>query len=146
MLKKLPVGLQSITEIIEGGYIYVDKTQYALELIENGKYYFMSRPRRFGKSLFISTLKEVFSGNKALFKDCAIADSDYDWNEYPILHFDFSQIPNRTPEMLERGLLEHLKEMANFYGVFDCSPFNSRRINRTDQTAVEKGQSGVFGR
>ncbi len=117
MLKKLPVGLQSITEIIEGGYIYVDKTKYALELIENGKYYFMSRPRRFGKSLFISTLKEILSGNKTLFQECDIAKSDYDWKAYPILHFDFSQIPSRTPEMLEQGLLERVQEMASFYNI-----------------------------
>ena len=76
-MKKLSIGIQSIQEILEEGYIYVDKTGFAKQLIEQGKYYFMSRPRRFGKSLFLSTLAEVFKGNKELFKGYAIYDSDY---------------------------------------------------------------------
>ena len=64
-MKKLPIGIHSIQEIITEGYIYVDKTQFALELINNGAHYFLSRPRRFGKSLFLSTLEEIFKGNKA---------------------------------------------------------------------------------
>ena len=72
-MKKLPIGIQSIQEIITKEYIYVDKTRFALELINNGKHYFLFRPRRFGKSLFLSTLEEIFKGNKALFKGCHIA-------------------------------------------------------------------------
>ena len=64
-MKKLSIGIQSIQEIITEGYIYVPKTQFALELINNGAHYFLSRPRRFGKSLFLSTLEEIFKGNKA---------------------------------------------------------------------------------
>ena len=73
--KKLPIGIQSIQEIITEGYIYVDKTRFALELIKNGKHYFLARARRFGKSLFLSTLEEIFKGNKALFEGCHIAQS-----------------------------------------------------------------------
>ena len=69
-MRNLPIGIQTIQDIITKGYIYVDKTQFALELIEKGKHYFLSRPRRFGKSLFVSTLKEIFKGNKALFEGC----------------------------------------------------------------------------
>ena len=68
-MKKLPIGIQTIQDMITKEYIYVDKTQFALELIQKGKHYFLSRPRRFGKSLFVSTLKEIFKGNKALLKD-----------------------------------------------------------------------------
>ena len=86
-MKNLPIGIQNIQEIITDGYIYVDKTQFALELIQTGKHYFLSRPRRFGKSLFVSTLKEIFKGNKALFEGCHIAQSNYDWKPYPILSY-----------------------------------------------------------
>ena len=103
-MKKLPIGIQSIQEIITEGYIYVDKTQFALDLINNGKHYFLSRPRRFGKSLFLSTLKEIFKGNKDLFAGCHIAESNYDWQPYPVLLLDFGGIANKTPEKLERNL------------------------------------------
>ena len=85
-MKKLPIGIQSIERIRTEDYIYVDKTQFALALIEgDAPHYFLSRPRRFGKSLFLSTLKEIFKGNKALFEGCHIAESNYDWQPYPVL-------------------------------------------------------------
>ncbi len=71
-MKNLPIGISSIENIIEQNYVYVDKTDIIYELITRGKYYFLSRPRRFGKSLLLSTLEEIFKGNKALFKDCHI--------------------------------------------------------------------------
>jgi len=105
-MKKLPIGIQSIEKMLsKGDYVYVDKTPFALQLIEgNAPHYFFSRPRRFGKSLFLSTLKEIFSGNKALFKGCAIYESDYAWQPYPVLHFDFGEIANTTTEKLEAHL------------------------------------------
>ena len=103
-MKNLPIGIQNIQEIITDGYIYVDKTQFALELIKKGKHYFLSRPRRFGKSLFVSTLEEIFKGNKDLFEGCHIAESNYDWKPYPVLYLDFGRITNKTPEKLERNL------------------------------------------
>ena len=85
-MKKLPIGIQTFSKIIEGNRVYVDKTQMAFDLIQNGEYYFLSRPRRFGKSLFLDTLKEIFEGNnKALFKGLYIYDK-WDWNDkYPVL-------------------------------------------------------------
>jgi hypothetical protein len=68
MIKKLPIGIQTFSEIINNNYIYVDKTEFILELISSGKYYFLSRPRRFGKSLLVSTLREVFAGHQEYFK------------------------------------------------------------------------------
>jgi len=67
MPKKLPIGISSLSKIIQGGYVYVDKTRYVYELVNTGEYYFLSRPRRFGKSLFVDTPKEAFKGNKDLF-------------------------------------------------------------------------------
>ncbi len=68
MKKKLPIGISNLREIIQEGYVYVDKSRYVYELASTGKYYFLSRPRRFGKSLFVDTLKEAFEGNKELFQ------------------------------------------------------------------------------
>lgn len=76
MKLKLPIGIQSFSQMIEEEYIYVDKTKYILGLISNGSYYFLSRPRRFGKSLLLSTLYELFSGKRHLFDSLAIAQSD----------------------------------------------------------------------
>ncbi|MCF8168918.1 MAG: AAA family ATPase, partial [Rhodoferax sp.] len=87
--KKLPIGIQTFREIREEGYYYVDKSALAVQLVEQGKYYFLSRPRRFGKSLFLDTLKELFEGNQALFKGLA-AEDRWDWTiKYPVLRISF---------------------------------------------------------
>jgi hypothetical protein len=89
-LKKLPIGIQTFGEIITEGYTYVDKTAHALALASSGKYYFLSRPRRFGKSLFLDTLKELFEGSEALFRGLAL-HAHWDWSRrHPVLRFDFS--------------------------------------------------------
>ena len=111
-MKKLPIGIQSIVEILEEGQVYVDKTSFAKKLIDNGKHYFLSRPRRFGKSLFVNTLEHIFKGNKELFKGYQIYESDYDWQEYPVLHFDFSQIANRSYQELLSGLKLELNRIC----------------------------------
>lgn len=116
-MKKLPIGIQSISEILEEGYIYVDKTGFARDLIATGKHYFMSRPRRFGKSLFLDTLEEIFKGNKELFKGCQIYDSDYEWQEHPVLHFDFARIDNTTREAFIAGLNAVLEKMGDSHGI-----------------------------
>ena len=116
-MKNLPIGIQTIQEIITDGYIYVDKTQFALELIQTGKHYFLSRPRRFGKSVFVSTLAEIFKGNKALFEGCHIAASNYDWKPYPVLYLDFGRITNKTPEKLEIHLHELITKISKKQGI-----------------------------
>ena len=89
-LKKLPIGLQTFREIIEEGYAYVDKTAHALAMVLAGKYYFLSRPRRFGKSLFLDTLKELFEGSEALFRGLAIHEH-WDWTRrHPVIRLDFA--------------------------------------------------------
>ncbi|XWN35150.1 MAG: AAA family ATPase [Roseivirga sp.] len=123
-MKRLPIGIQSIEKILgKGAYVYVDKTQFALELIEgDAPHYFLSRPRRFGKSLFVSTLKEIFLGNKTLFKECHIYNSGYDWPTYPVLSFDFGKIANTTTEKLEAHLSAMLTRMGSLQGINTQGP------------------------
>jgi hypothetical protein len=113
-MKKLPIGIQSIRKILSNNeYVYVDKTSFIKQLIDEGSpHYFLSRPRRFGKSLFINTLEEVFSGNKDLFKGFQIYESDYSWEEHPVVHIDFSKIANRSPEKLETAIKTKLEIIA----------------------------------
>ena len=85
-----PIGIQSFSEIRNRGYVYVDKTADIYKLASTGKYYFLSRPRRFGKSLLVSTLEAYFKGRKELFRGLALERLEQDWEEYPVLHFDFS--------------------------------------------------------
>ena len=100
--RKLPIGIQSFAKIRSDDYYYVDKTALALELIDGGSHYFLSRPRRFGKSLFLDTLKELFEGNEPLFKGLAI-HAQWDWSvKYPVLRFSFGSGDYST--------LDHLKE------------------------------------
>ncbi|HRD64625.1 MAG TPA: ATP-binding protein [Candidatus Competibacter sp.] len=88
--RKLPIGIQTLSEMIAEGHYYVDKTPFAHRLIEQGKYYFLSRPRRFGKSLFLDTLKELFEGNEPLFRDLYIHDR-WDWTKsYPVIRISFA--------------------------------------------------------
>lgn len=115
-MKKLPIGIQSIEKILKKDeYIYVDKTGFAKQLIAEGTpHYFMSRPRRFGKSLFLNTLEKIFKGNKELFKGCQIYDSDYEWQEHPVLHFDFSQTPSSYSGELKVSLQEAVEKKLSF--------------------------------
>lgn len=111
-MKKLSIGIQTFSEFIEDGYIYVDKTHIIHEMITSGKYYFLSRPRRFGKSLLVSTLADIFSGKKELFKGLAIDSLPYDWKQYPVIMISFAGIPAKTPELLEAGIVLCLQEIA----------------------------------
>ena len=93
-MKPLPIGIQDFSKVIKGGYLYVDKTELISNLIANNAACFLSRPRRFGKSLLISTLEEIFLGNKELFKGLWIAQSSYAWPKHPVIRIDFSKIPS----------------------------------------------------
>ena len=112
-MKKLPIGIQDFAEIRENGYAYVDKTGYIPALLQ-GKYYFLSRPRRFGKSLFLSTLHAYFAGRRELFNGLALESADVDWSPNPVLHFDF----NSGTFDDEEGLLEVLASSLSKYEVF----------------------------
>ena len=116
-MQNLPIGIQTFRKIREDDNLYVDKTKQIHNLITTNKVYFLSRPRRFGKSLLISTLEEIFKGNKDLFEDLAIAKTDYDWQEYPVIRIDFSTIPKDNREMLEQGLQRELERIAENYNL-----------------------------
>ena len=115
-MKKLPLGIQTFRIIVEDDYVYVDKTRYVYDLISNSKYYFLSRPRRFGKSLLLDTIAEAFSGDKELFKGLWIHGSDYSFAKHPVIRLDMSNIANKTPETLENELLIAIKKRATDEG------------------------------
>ena len=108
-MKKLPIGIQTFRKIIEGNYVYVDKTQYIYSLISDASYYFLSRPRRFGKSLLLDTISEVFHGGKELFRGLWIYNSDYSFEMHPVIRLDMSNISNKTPETLETAIMLELQ-------------------------------------
>ena len=109
-MKKLPLGIQNFRKIIESDYVYVDKTQHIYNLMNDVSYYFLSRPRRFGKSLLLDTIAEVFGGDSELFKDLWIYDSGYNFKKHPVIRLDMSNIANKTPEVLENSILSYLKK------------------------------------
>ena len=95
-----PIGIQSFSEIRQNGYVHVDSTALMYKLLSEGKYYFLSRPRRFGKSLLISTLEAYFLGKKELFEGLAVAEIEKDWVEYPVLHLDLNTEKYDSQEVL----------------------------------------------
>ena len=114
----LPIGIQTFRDIRTNDFVYVDKTALIYELVRPGKgYYFFSRPRRFGKSLLVSTLGSLFAGDAELFDGLDIAKTGYEFPAYPVLTFDFSMIPHRNEAELEQGLLYILDRMAQDHGV-----------------------------
>ena len=116
-MKNLPIGIQTFSKFKTGNYLYIDKTREIHQLLaEGGEYYFLSRPRRFGKSLLISTLLEIFSGNKELFKGLWIYDQ-IPWKKHPVIHLDFMKISFKTPEVLENSLKRFLNDYAGVYGL-----------------------------
>jgi hypothetical protein len=115
MLQRLPLDLSTFSELRRDKYLYVDKTQYAYDLITGGRRFFLSRPRRFGKSLFISTLDEILRGNKKLFTNLRIAQSDYHWQEYGVITLDLSKIEAITADDLRTGICRLLNGIAKRY-------------------------------
>ena len=123
-LKKLPLGYSDFKRIVDEDCVYVDKTQLIHQMITSGGYYFLSRPRRFGKSLLVSTLTELFFGNKDLFKDLWISKSDYSWSQHPVIRFDFSTIGHRTLSDLINNINVRLDDIAHDYAI-DVSRYPS---------------------
>ena len=142
-MKKLPIGIQTFREIIEENYAYVDKTEFAYNLITHGKYYFLSRPRRFGKSLFLDTLAEIFFGNKELFEGLYIYDK-YDFKPYPIIRIsfgsgDYSLNENQTIDEIKSIFKDNIESLN-----IDCKDINNFKncfkelIKKTHQTYNQK--------
>lgn len=113
---KYPLGIQSFEKIRNDGYLYMDKTAMVYNIVKGGTYYFLSRPRRFGKSLLISTLEAYFKGKKELFKGLAIEQLEQEWNEYPVLHLDLNARDYKDEAALDAELNKHLEYWEKEYG------------------------------
>lgn len=113
---KYPIGIQSFGQIVNDGYVYIDKTALIYHLVQNGKIYFLSRPRRFGKSLLVSTLKCYFEGKKELFKGLAIENLEKEWKQYPIFHIDFNGNNFTNPDELTTVLDGYVASQEAIYG------------------------------
>ena len=120
MTRRYPVGIQTFSEIIRGGYVYVDKTDLVWQLVHYPKYIFLSRPRRFGKSLLTSTLESYFRGERELFEGLKIMELEQQWEQYPVIRLDISSAKAQpTADALRARLMLMLKPYANVYGKED---------------------------
>ena len=140
---KYPIGIQSFEKIREGGYAYVDKTSILYNLAKGGNYYFLSRPRRFGKSLFLSTLRAYFEGRRELFEGLAIADLEKEWKSYPILYLDLNAEKFKEPDDLTTLLNVSLRQWEDIYGSKDYEQTLSSRFRGVIQRAAQKTGKNV---
>ena len=116
-MKPLTTSIYTFSNLIEEGFLYVDKTSGLYDLIKRNGQYFLARPRRFGKSLLISTLKAIFQGKRELFQGLAIDKLDYGWQSYPVIHLNMGSSSRNTTEGLEQFLVEQLDDIAEEYGL-----------------------------
>ena len=116
-LKRLPVGIQTFDKLIQGGYLYIDKTAHIHKMVSESNYIFLSRPRRFGKSLLVSTLQSYFEGKKELFKGLAIEQLEKEWAQHPVLRFSLASGKHMEKEQLERYLLDILSDNEKRFGL-----------------------------
>ncbi len=134
-----PVGIQTFSELRTKNYVYIDKTEYVYRMTHSGaKYLFLSRPRRFGKSLLTSTLHSYFSGKKELFKGLAIDKLEKEWTEYPVLHFDMSLGKHMDKDALNRYLLWILENNEHNYGIKSDSFDANVRLNHLIKSLYEQ--------
>ena len=140
-----PIGIQTFSELMTKNYLYIDKTEYVYRMTHSGaKYIFLSRPRRFGKSLLVSTLHSYFSGKKELFKGLAIENMEKEWIEYPVLHFDMSLAKHMDKEHLEQMLSFQLSSYEKVYGRTPDSTTLNNRLTALIRRAYEQtGQQAV---
>ena len=116
-MMKYPIGIQSFPDIRERGFVYVDKTAFVYRMALMGKFYFLSRPRRFGKSLLVSTMEAYFLGRKELFKGLAIEKLETEWKTYPVLHLDLNAQNYVNEKALQEELDKHLVIWEQAYGM-----------------------------
>ena len=140
---KYPIGIQDIEDLQRNGYAYVDKTNFVYKLADEGKYYFLSRPRRFGKSLFLSTLEAYFQGKKELFEGLAIYDLETDWKKYPIFHIDLNTANFREKDSLYTVLNDYLTTWESKYGARESEATLALRFKGVIARAAEKEGCGV---
>ncbi len=137
-LKNLPIGVQDFEKLRKGDYLYVDKTALIYQLVSTGCYYFLSRPRRFGKSMLLSTLHAYFSGKKELFEGLAIEKLEKDWTTYPVLHLDLNVGEYRTEDDLRNKLDVELDSWEQLYGKNAVEKTLGSRFEGVIRRAYEK--------
>ena len=135
--QKLPIGIQSFEKLRTEGFRYIDKSHLVYKLAQSGCYYFLSRPRRFGKSLFLSTLEAYFLGKKELFDGLAVAELEKDWIEYPVLHLDLNTQKYGSAEALEYVLDKFLQAQESKYGLSSSGSYFGPRFAAVIQKAYE---------
>lgn len=140
---KYPIGIQDFEKLRTNGYSYVDKSRFVYKLATEGEYYFLSRPRRFGKSLFLSTLEAYFQGKKELFKGLAIYDLETDWKKYPIFHIDLNTANFREKDSLYMVLNDYLTTWESKYGARESEATLALRFKGVIARAAEKEGCGV---
>ena len=140
---KYPIGIQDFEDLQRNGYAYVDKTNFVYKLADEGKYYFLSRPRRFGKSLFLSTLEAYFQGKKELFEGLAIYDLETEWKKYPIFHIDLNTANFREKDSLYTVLNDYLTTWESKYGTRESEATLALRFKGVIARAAEKEGCGV---
>lgn len=144
-VQKLPIGIQDFESLRKDGYLYVDKTRLVHKLVSNGRYYFLSRPRRFGKSLLLSTIKTYFQGKKDIFKGLAIEQLEKDWTEHPIFHLDLNTEKYDCADVLKSRLNLFLSNIEDLYGANPNEEMLGQRFEGVIRRAYEKtGQRVVI--
>ena len=142
---KYPIGIQDFESLITDGYVYVDKTAILYKLINSGKYYFLSRPRRFGKSLTLSTLKAFFEGKRHLFEGLAISHMEKEWRKHPVFLFSFARFEKSDKESLEKLIEFHLSQWEKIYGVSaDGQNFTNRFAALVQKSYQTTGERAVY--
>ena len=143
--KIYPIGIQNFEKIRNDGYLYIDKTALMYQMVKTGRYYFLSRPRRFGKSLLISTLEAYFQGKKELFTGLAVERLEKDWIKYPILHLDLNIEKYDTPESLDNILEKSLTAWEKLYGAEPSErSFSLRFAGIIERACKQAGQRVVI--
>ncbi len=140
---KYPIGIQDFEKLRTNGYSYVDKSRFVYKLATEGEYYFLSRPRRFGKSLFLSTLEAYFQGKKELFEGLAIYDLETEWKKYPIFHIDLNTANFREKDSLYTVLNDYLTSWEDKYGARESEATLALRFKGVIARAAEKEGCGV---
>lgn len=135
--QKLPIGIQSFEKLRTEGFCYIDKSHLVYNLAQSGCYYFLSRPRRFGKSLFLSTLEAYFLGKKELFEGLAVAELEKDWVEYPVMHLDLNTQKYESADALEYILDKFLHTQESNYGLSSGGSYYGPRFAAVIQKAYE---------
>ena len=144
-MRKFPIGIQTFSEIRDKGFIYVDKTAHIYRLTHSTKYFFLSRPRRFGKSLLISTLAAYFQGRRELFDGLALADLEQEWKSYPVLHLDLSGVDYHTKGSLQNLLQVNLSKWEAQYGANQIElEFGTRFMGIIERAYEQSGQQVVL--